>query len=59
MAHSAVEGIQADIVVGIFLMLSGIVIVFLGNWTFALACAGVGLLFLARALTRAWLFEAE
>ncbi|WP_280535948.1 hypothetical protein [Halopenitus sp. POP-27] len=57
MAHSAVEGIQADVAVGVFLVLSAIAIMVIGDRTYALACFGVGLLFLARALTRAWFYD--
>lgn len=53
MTGSGVQRIQVDVAVGVFLVLSGITIYLLfGDETYGTACAGVGLVFVARAIAR-------
>lgn len=53
MGGSEVKRIHVDVAVGVFLIFSGITIYLLFNdETYGIACAGVGLVFLARAIVR-------
>lgn len=60
MGGSEVERVRVDVAVGIFLALSGIAIYLLfGDGTYGTACAGVGLIFVARAVARIRLYATE
>lgn len=60
MGGSEIDRMRVDVAVGIFLVLSGSLIYLLfGDGAYGAACAGVGVVFIARSLVRAQLFGTE
>lgn len=60
MGSFEVQQVQADVAVGVFLLVAGITIYLLfGDRTYGTACVGVGLIFIARAMAKVWLFSVD